>query len=57
MNRFEIRDRCRRNLNRYTLRAFSLIPVPADPYILDVGCGSGVPTPDSQGGGPDQAGA
>ncbi len=44
MSRFEIRDRCRRNLNRYTLRAFSLIAVPADPLILDIGCGSGVPT-------------
>jgi len=44
MDPFEIRDRCRRNLNRYTLRAFSLIPVPADPLILDIGCGSGVPT-------------
>ena len=44
MDPFEIRDRCRRNLNRHVLRAFSLIPVPADPRILDIGCGSGVPT-------------
>lgn len=26
------------------MRAFSLIPVPADPLVLDIGCGSGVPT-------------
>lgn len=26
------------------MRAFSLIRVPADPLILDIGCGSGVPT-------------
>lgn len=44
MDRYEIRDRCRGNLNRYTLRAFQLLPVPADPRILDIGCGSGVPT-------------
>jgi ubiquinone/menaquinone biosynthesis C-methylase UbiE len=44
MEPYEIRDRCRRNLNRHTLRAFSLIPLPADPRILDIGCGSGVPT-------------
>lgn len=44
MDPFEIRDRCRRNLNRHVLRAFSLIPIPADPRILDIGCGSGVPT-------------
>jgi SAM-dependent methyltransferase len=44
MDPYEIRDRCRSNLNRYTLRAFALIPVAADPLILDIGCGSGVPT-------------
>ncbi|MBN2398734.1 MAG: class I SAM-dependent methyltransferase [Candidatus Aminicenantes bacterium] len=44
MDPFEIRDHCRRNLNHYILRAFSLIRVPADPCILDIGCGSGVPT-------------
>ncbi|MCU0237764.1 MAG: class I SAM-dependent methyltransferase [Acidobacteria bacterium] len=44
MDPYEIWDRCRRNLNRYTLRAFSLIPIAADPLILDIGCGSGVPT-------------
>lgn len=44
MVQFEIRDRCRENLVHHTLRAFSLIAVPADPLILDIGCGSGVPT-------------
>jgi len=44
MNKFELKDRCREKLNRYTLRAFSLIAVPADPLILDIGCGTGVPT-------------
>jgi ubiquinone/menaquinone biosynthesis C-methylase UbiE len=44
MDPFEIKDRCRKNLTRYTLRAFSLIRVPAEPLILDIGCGSGVPT-------------
>ncbi len=44
MDRFAIGDRCRKNLNRHTLRAFSLITVPEDPLVLDIGCGSGVPT-------------
>jgi ubiquinone/menaquinone biosynthesis C-methylase UbiE len=44
MDPHEIRDRCRSNLNRYTLRAFSLITVPALPRFLDVGCGTGVST-------------
>jgi ubiquinone/menaquinone biosynthesis C-methylase UbiE len=44
MDPLEIRDRCRSGLIPYTLRAFSLISLPADPLILDIGCGSGVPT-------------
>ncbi len=44
MDQNEIKDQCRKNLNRYTLRAFSLIPISPDPFILDIGCGSGVPT-------------
>ena len=43
-NPYEIRDRCRRNLNKYTLKAFSLIPQIDKPLILDMGCGTGVPT-------------
>jgi ubiquinone/menaquinone biosynthesis C-methylase UbiE len=44
VNPFAIKDRCRKNLSRYTLRAFSAIPAIADPLVLDIGCGSGVPT-------------
>ncbi|HWQ74804.1 MAG TPA: class I SAM-dependent methyltransferase [Syntrophomonas sp.] len=44
MNPYEIRDRCRRNLNQYTIEAFSLIPPIDKPLILDMGCGTGVPT-------------
>jgi predicted RNA methylase len=43
-NIYEIRDNCRKNLNKYTLRAFSLIPKIENPLILDMGCGTGVPT-------------
>ncbi len=42
-NPYEIRDRCRRNLNKYTVEAFSLIPPIDKPLILDMGCGTGVP--------------
>lgn len=44
LNPFEIRDRCRSNLNKYTLKAFSLIPQIDRPLILDMGCGTGVAT-------------
>lgn len=43
-NNYEIRDNCRRNLNRYTIKAFSHIPKIDNPLILDMGCGTGVPT-------------
>lgn len=43
-NRYEIKDRCRKNFNPYTLKAFSCIPVIDNPVILDIGCGTGVPT-------------
>ncbi|HPS58623.1 MAG TPA: class I SAM-dependent methyltransferase [Spirochaetota bacterium] len=39
-----IRDELRKNLNVYTLRAFSLIRDIDNPAILDVGCGTGVPS-------------
>ena len=39
-----IRDECRKNLNVYTLRAFSFIPDIDNPAILDIGCGTGVPS-------------
>jgi ribosomal protein L11 methylase PrmA len=38
------RDRFRRRLFKYTRKAFQLLPELDKPCILDVGCGSGVPT-------------
>ncbi len=40
----KIRDACRANLSSYTARAFSSLPGIARPRILDIGCGTGVPT-------------
>ena len=40
----EIRDHCRSNFNKYTRKAFRAIPKIDDPVILDIGCGTGVPT-------------
>ena len=44
LNAYEIRDKCRRNLNKYTIKAFLSIPKIDNPLILDMGCGTGVPT-------------
>lgn len=41
---YEIRDNCRKNLKKYTLKAFSSIPKIEIPLILDMGCGTGVST-------------
>ena len=42
---FEIeKDLVRERLNKYTRRAFQMLPELDQPRILDVGCGSGVPT-------------
>ena len=41
---FEIKDLLRGRLNKYTRRAFQILPELDKPHILDVGCGSGVPT-------------
>jgi ubiquinone/menaquinone biosynthesis C-methylase UbiE len=38
------RDRFRKRLLKYTRKAFKLLPEMDKPHILDVGCGSGVPT-------------
>ena len=38
------KDACRKNLNKYTIRAFQTLPKMEAPTILDIGCGSGVPT-------------
>ena len=40
----DIKDRCRRNLIRYTKEAFSSIPRIDCPLILDLGCGTGEST-------------
>ncbi len=38
------KDNIRKNLNKYTEKAFKLLPKIKNPRILDVGCGTGVPT-------------
>ena len=38
------KDACRKNLSKYTIRAFQTLPKIEAPTILDIGCGSGVPT-------------
>lgn len=38
------RDFIRSNLNKYTREAYSMLPKLDKPRILDIGCGSGVPT-------------
>lgn len=38
------KDECRKNLNKFTIRAFRTLPKKEAPTILDIGCGSGVPT-------------
>jgi len=42
--RLEINDACRGNFLKYTRKAFEAIPVIKKPGILDLGCGTGVPT-------------
>ncbi len=41
---FEIKDKCRKGLLKYLAKAISILPVTETPRILDIGCGSGVPT-------------
>ncbi|HJX03327.1 MAG TPA: class I SAM-dependent methyltransferase, partial [Dehalococcoidia bacterium] len=44
-SRFAIRrDGFRKRLLKYTRKAFQLLPQLDHPRILDIGCGSGVPT-------------
>jgi ubiquinone/menaquinone biosynthesis C-methylase UbiE len=38
------KDRVRERLNKFTAKAFQMLPRMDRPWILDVGCGSGVPT-------------
>jgi len=37
------KDHIRENLNKYTRKAFRLLPECKNPHILDIGCGTGVP--------------
>jgi len=41
---FRIKDICRKGLIKYLEQACSNLPVPENPTILDIGCGTGVPT-------------
>ena len=42
---FEIQiDQLRKRFIKYTRRAFELLPRIENPHILDIGCGSGIPT-------------
>jgi ubiquinone/menaquinone biosynthesis C-methylase UbiE len=43
-NPLEITDTCRKGLIKYLLKALSIIPHLEKPLILDIGCGTGVPT-------------
>ena len=38
------RDQLRKRFIKYTKQAFQTLPVIDNPYILDIGCGSGIPT-------------
>jgi len=38
------KDHIRENLNKYTRKAFRMLPKCKNPHILDIGCGTGVPT-------------
>lgn len=41
---FEIRDNCRKGLLQYLSKALTILPILKEPKILDVGCGTGVPS-------------
>ncbi len=41
---YKIKDKCRKGLLKYLAKAFSLIPVSHNLEILDIGCGTGVPS-------------
>lgn len=41
---FKIKDNCRAGLIKYLEKALSVIPKIDNPEILDIGCGTGVPT-------------
>jgi len=41
---FEIKDNCRKGLLKYMVQALIVVPELENPKILDIGCGTGVPT-------------
>ena len=41
---YQIKDKCREELLKYLAEAVSLLPKIKNPKILDIGCGTGVPT-------------
>jgi cyclopropane fatty-acyl-phospholipid synthase-like methyltransferase len=41
---YQIKDKCRAGLLKYLAEAVSLLPKINNPKILDIGCGTGVPT-------------
>jgi ubiquinone/menaquinone biosynthesis C-methylase UbiE len=41
---YQIKDKCRGGLLKYLAEAVSLLPKISNPKILDIGCGTGVPT-------------
>ena len=44
INPIEIKDSYRNKLTKYLIQAISILPPSYKPQILDIGCGSGVPT-------------
>jgi cyclopropane fatty-acyl-phospholipid synthase-like methyltransferase len=44
LNPYEIKDHCRSKLTKYLIQAVSCLPNFSNPLILDIGCGSGVPS-------------
>jgi len=44
VNRLGIKDACRQNFARYLIKALDKLPELVNPLILDMGCGTGVPT-------------
>ena len=41
---YQIKDKCRAGLLKYMAEALSLLPKNSNPEVLDIGCGTGVPT-------------
>lgn len=41
---YTIKDNCRKGLLKYLSQALSIIPAIENPLLLDIGCGTGVPT-------------